>query len=180
MKINVANIPDDGLELSAGKNREWLREILPPGGEITFSIDLISVHCSVSKIGKTVSLKLVIETEIGLECCRCLKAFDLPVYSEFKYTFVPSETASREEDVELSDEDLGFGYYKDDTIEVDPLILEQLILQVPMKPLCEESCKGLCPRCGIDLNVASCDHQTDIFDSPFAVLKKLKINSGKK
>lgn len=179
MKINVANIPENGLNLQISKSRDWLREMLPEGDEIFFSVDRIEGRCSVTKIGKTVSATGTIETEINLECCRCLKEFILPVKTEFKYTYAPVEDLSGEEDLELTGEDLGFGYYKDNVIDLDPIILEQIVLQVPMKPLCKESCKGLCTHCGINLNVESCDHHITAFENPFAVLKKLKINKRK-
>ena len=52
---------------------------------------------------------------------------------------------------------------------------EQIILMMPLKPLCDETCKGLCPRCGANLNREACTCSTDTVNSPFAVLAKLKI-----
>ena len=181
MKINVTTIPDEGLELEASYDQDWLITMLPEHDVPPFIIDTVSVRCCASKVGRTISISLAMAMNLHLECCRCLKEFTLLADSEFTYTFLPAEKMPRTEEVELNGEDLGFGYYTDDTIDVDPLILEQIVLQVPLKPLCKESCRGLCPRCGIDLNTGTCDHQEeDIAASPFAILKNLNINTSNK
>ena len=181
MKINVTTIPDEGRELEASYDKDWLIALLPERDRSPFMIDTVSVRCSVSAVGRTVSMSLTIMTDLHLECCRCLKEFILPAHSEFTYTFVPAETMPRTEELELTGDDLGFGYYADDTIDVDPLILEQIVLQIPLKPVCAESCRGLCPHCGIDLNTETCDHgKADGTKSPFAILKNLHIDDSKK
>ena len=60
-------------------------------------------------------------------------------------------------------------------MDLEAIIREQIILMVPLKPLCREDCRGLCPNCGANLNLESCDCKTDKSDSPFAQLAKLKI-----
>jgi len=178
MKINVKNLPGEGRTYRLTKSDEWLSTVLPESREPHFSIDDASVTCFVSRTGRTVNLRGTLETDVHLECCRCLKKFTLAVKAEFTYTLIPVDNMPEGEEVELTGEDLGFGYYKDDTVDLDPIILEQVILQIPIKPLCRESCKGLCPVCGIDLNRQSCNHQTEVFESPFAVLKKLKVKNA--
>ena len=181
MKINVNSIPDEGLEREASYGKDWLLAMLPEHDTTPFTIDTVSVTCSASKVGRTVSMSLRIVTDLYLECCRCLKEFILPIYSEFTYTFLPAETMPQAEELELTGEDLVFGYYTDETIDVDPLIFEQIVLQIPVKPLCMESCRGLCPRCGIDLNTESCNHEKENEKkSPFAILKNLHIDTSKK
>ena len=181
MKINVNTISNEGLKREALYDKDWLIELLPARDRAPFEIDTVSITCSASKVGRTVSMSLTIVTNLYLECCRCLKEFILPVSSEFTYTLLPAETMPRTEELELTGDDLVFGYYTDDTIDVDPLIFEQIVLQIPVKPLCSESCRGLCPRCGIDRNIESCDHENeDERKSPFAILKNLHIDTGKK
>lgn len=179
MNITVTNIPEEGLTRDFLKDGDWFHSLLPEKDGNDIAIERISGQYTAIKIGRTISVRGRLETEITLGCCRCLKEFVLPVSAEFKYTFVPVEKMSIKEELELTGEDLGFGYYKEDIIELDSIILEQIILQIPIKPLCDESCKGLCPRCGIDRNVEQCNHETMSFENPFAVLKQLKINNGK-
>jgi uncharacterized protein len=181
VKIQVNNIPDEGLTLRISKTGDWVRTMLEGSEDISFSLDEVRVEMSISKIESTVSLSGVMETAFEFECCRCLNNFTLPAKSRFSYTFVPEEIMPDEEDLELTGDDLGFGYYKDDTIDIAPLILEQIMIQIPIKPLCKESCKGLCPQCGTDLNEAECGHESTTPEtSPFAALKDFKVNKANK
>ena len=76
----------------------------------------------------------------------------------------------------LQAEELEISYYQGDFIDLTPIICEQIILQIPIKPLCSEECKGLCPHCGINMNVASCSCHLEFVDPRLAVLKNIKIN----
>jgi len=168
------------MTLQISKTGDWVRTMLEGSEGISFSVDEVRVEMFVSKIENTVSVRGLMEAEFEFECCRCLKNFTLPVKSRFSYTFVPEETMPDEADLELTGDDLGFGYYKDDTIDIAPLILEQIVIQIPMKPLCKESCKGLCPQCGANLNETECGHTaTTPKTSPFAALKDFKVNNSK-
>lgn len=109
-----------------------------------------------------------------MDCSRCLEVARLPVNALFKYVLTPVQ-AEQPEEKELSAEDLDVVYYQDDLIDLDPLIAEQIMLQIPMKVTCREDCTGLCPRCGINLNTGSCQCHEKRIDSRLAVLKKLKV-----
>jgi uncharacterized protein len=80
---------------------------------------------------------------------------------------------------ELSPEDLEYGFYQDDVIDLDGLLFEQIVLQIPIKILCTDTCKGLCPHCGININMASCSCHAEFIDERLAVLKKLKVSDNK-
>jgi len=110
-------------------------------------------------------------------CCRCLETARLPLQASFKYTFAPAPSEPQEE-MELNAEDLELAYYEEDTIDLDRVIYEQIMLQLPIKLLCSETCKGLCPQCGINLNSASCHCEAGIFDERLAVLKKFKVKEN--
>ncbi len=76
----------------------------------------------------------------------------------------------------MSPDDLDLDYYTGETVDLESLLREQIILMMPLKPLCDEDCKGLCPRCGANLNREACTCSSRrIVNSPFAVLAKLKI-----
>lgn len=178
MQVRLSNIPEDGRDVRFSKGGDWFFHLLRQGDRDDFSLDRIDVQCLLKKVRGNVTVQGEIVTEIDLECCRCLGMFRLPVRTEFDYTFFPDPRDS-EEDLELSDEELGMNYHRDDIIDIDHIVVEQIILQIPMKPLCKDSCKGLCEICGINLNVVVCNHQTETISSPFANLKDFKIKKGK-
>ena len=62
---------------------------------------------------------------------------------------------------------------------MDALIFEQIMLQIPIKLLCTDTCKGLCPHCGMNMNVDVCSCQTKSFDERLAALKQFKVQSEK-
>ena len=80
----------------------------------------------------------------------------------------------------LHEQDLGDLYVTEEILETDPILIEQLQLNVPMKPLCRPDCKGLCPECGADLNEGACSCGEAKVDSRWAALAALKSGETKK
>lgn len=108
------------------------------------------------------------------ECSRCLEPATFSAGGAFAYTLVPEKTETAE-DLELSAQELETSYYRGDFIDLAPIICEQIILLAPMKILCTEDCKGLCPHCGVNLNTGSCTCRSKKVDDRLAVLKKFKV-----
>jgi uncharacterized protein len=97
-----------------------------------------------------------VRTELELLCSRCLEPFRLPVDASFDLRFLPAAHMATQEERELQEEDFEISYYRDDQIDLDELLREQFYLALPMKPLCSEACRGLCPQCGVNLNTGTC------------------------
>jgi uncharacterized protein len=114
-----------------------------------------------------------VETRLQLECGRCLEAFEIPVDSAFELRYVPASANMGAEEAEVAEDDLTTAYYKDETLDLGELMHEQFVLALPMKPLCSESCKGLCPQCGTNLNKATCDCKPAWKDPRLAALEGL-------
>jgi uncharacterized protein len=70
------------------------------------------------------------------------------------------------------------GFYRGDELDLTEVTKEQVLLGLPMKPLCSESCKGLCPACGADLNLGPCGCGGKAVDQRFQALEKL-LKKGK-
>lgn len=118
-----------------------------------------------------------VSTVLELPCSRCVEPFTMTVDAPFDLRYLPqSENAGDEREVE--DDDLSDAFYRDDAIDLGQLMEEQFYLALPMKPLCTPDCKGLCPNCGTNLNVATCDCQVRWEDPRLAALKAL-INRNK-
>ncbi len=175
MKIKVGNIPEEGSEFHFSQDGEKFLQLLPEKEKRDFSLHGLKVTGFVQKVRDTVSLQVKLETAIGMECGRCLEPVNYPVEAELVYTLVPSDGKMGEEDPSQSDEDLDFGYYSDEVIELDLLVMEEIVLHVPLKPLCDDLCKGLCPHCGTNLNTDICGCKSGILDHRFSALKKFKV-----
>ncbi len=102
--------------------------------------------------------------ETTLECVRCLKEFNFPLSFEFTELYAFNKKSVSESGLMVPD---------DAQIDLAPLVREYALLEVPISPLHDPDCKGLCIECGQDLNIKDCGHSQESDDSPFADLKKL-------
>ena len=117
--------------------------------------------------------------EIELACSRCLEPFTLPVASDFDLRYVPRSENAGEGEREVEEDDLATAFYDDEQIDLKHLIMEQFQLALPMKALCNDACKGLCPTCGTNLNTGSCNCNTRWEDPRLAALRALRPESKK-
>ena len=118
---------------------------------------------------------------LTVACSRCVGPVRIDLDEKLRVTFMPpgempEEEEAGEEGVEVREEDLDTFAYDGERIDLEPMLREQFVLAVPYAPLCAETCKGLCPQCGIDLNTGTCACEKPI-DPRLAALKGLKIPS---
>lgn len=111
---------------------------------------------------------------LKVPCDRCLETYILPVDAAFRLFLVLPPPGEAGEEVELSEEDLSTDYITANEIDLAELVREQIYLALPMKLLCREDCRGICPRCGVNLNEAACCCKEDRTHPAFAKLKTLK------
>jgi len=164
MKIIVSDIPEEGLEqeldlmLSLGNNEP---------------VECVHVSIKVNRYGKRVLLDGKAGMSTSLICSRCLRRFLYPLSVDFHEEYVPAPE-SVEEEHELTHDELTINYYKNDEIDLDDFIREQMIVSIPIKPLCKVECSGICPVCGRDLNEGLCKCKRKEIDPRLAPLKKIK------
>ncbi len=183
MTLKIREIPEKGLRLE----KEVERLVSPPGPEapplgtdelgLAFSSP-ITVDLRVALAGETVLLRGRVGASLTVRCDRCLADFEKDVRQEFDLAVGPARegrAASGSRDVELTEEDLDELVYRGEELDLEPLLYEQLVLALPGVWLCREDCKGLCPRCGIDLNRGSCGCERNAKDPRFAALEALKL-----
>jgi len=175
MKIHIPNITDEGLELTFSHDGIWFRNLLPEGEEGLFALERVDVVCRVQKIRESIYIHGSLGTTVTTGCSRCLEDALIPIDDHFQYTLAPHRNESRE-DQELSRDDMNMEHYDGETIDLDPIIMEQIFLHIPMRAVCSEKCAGLCPQCGINRNHMKCACNEDISDMRLSVLKDLKIN----
>jgi len=95
-------------------------------------------------------------TRLEMPCSRCLEPFEVPVDARFELRYVPATSNTGDDEREIAEDDLTTAFYREGTLDVMEMVREQFQLALPMKPLCAEACRGLCPECGTNLNRASC------------------------
>ena len=117
------------------------------------------------------------KTTLELFCGRCLEAYRLPIDAAFDLRYQPAAENAGVGEHEIADAELDTAFYENDEIDLGQLLQEQFLLALPMKPLCSEDCKGLCPNCGTNWNSASCDCNTRWEDPRLAALKALRKES---
>lgn len=116
--------------------------------------------------------------ELELECDRCLQPVKLPVSSTFGVELVTAEDYQAREALELTEQDLNLEVFDGETVDVDSLVKEELLLAVPDQVLCDENCQGICPVCGANKNLVKCDCATEEIDPRWAELKKIVNSEG--
>ena len=98
------------------------------------------------------------------ECRRCLRTvrnvLDVPVFEVFEDEPVEGETSKLDID----------------RIDLEPLVRETVLLELPMAPLCRDDCAGLCPECGADRNERDCGHGDEVRDERWAALDVLRFD----
>lgn len=163
MKILIEDIPDEGLDLD-------IEERL--GAEEVFLVSPVKAHLKVAKALSEVIVAGNLSAELELECSRCLKKYrhvmDVPV----DVVYHPVEELGTDRH-ELKDDEMDMGFYQGEELDLHDLIREQILLNIQMKPLCDENCRGICSQCGTDLNTGACSCETKKIDSRLEVLKKL-------
>jgi uncharacterized protein len=117
-----------------------------------------------------------------LNCSRCAEPYPFANTSAFHVRFRPRPEASSEnEEIEITDEgELDVEFYSDRTIPLRDLALEQVQLSIPMKPLCDESCLGLCPTCGANRTREKCSCAETVADERWGALKDIREELAKK
>lgn len=119
-----------------------------------------------------------VKTTLELECSRCVEPFTIPVDAAFELRYLPQAANAGEGEREIAEEDLATAYYREGAIDIVDMLREQFQLTLPMKPLHDEACRGLCPECGANLNRTDCGHAPAWKDPRLAPLEGL-LNRSK-
>jgi uncharacterized protein len=118
-----------------------------------------------------------------LECSRCVEAYPFANTSPFHVRFRPRPESAAEanDEIEIAgEEELDVEFYAGRTVPLRDLAVEQLQLAMPMKPLCDESCLGLCPKCGVNRSRESCNCDSSVTDERWGALQAIRDELSKK
>ena len=135
----------------------------------------LRAHLAISRHGNEVLVRGEVAVEVGLECARCLRSFSTAVESALETYLEEAKGRGDDEGGDLTEEETDIELLEKGVIDLRTMIAEQIHLSLPVKPLCEEDCRGLCSRCGIDLNKETCSCVGDEIDPRWEALKQLKV-----
>ena len=171
MKIKVKDIEKKGsVHLTYNEDPTFLNsdEILME----TLDPVRVDVHLNSTRNGLYAAGE--VQTTLSICCSRCLIDFPHQIREEFhlEYRSRPTELP---EEIELDEESVGIVFFDGAEIDLSDQVKQDVLLATPMKPVCTESCKGLCSICGGNLNEVHCDCSPTESPNPFAKLKSLKI-----
>jgi uncharacterized protein len=155
------------------------------GGDPLVSIAPVRMRGTISFAAPEYHLDAEIPLEAEFSCSRCLVpyAFEetLPVRLRLRKRPEPPKRPEKvrpgapvEDEVELDPADLDVIFYDEPVLPFDDVVREQVLMAIPMKPLCREDCRGLCPECGADWNAGDCACEKTKVDPRLEVLKGLK------
>jgi len=148
-------------------------ELNPLDDRVTL-IGTAEVNGTVRRAGIEVFVDGRVEARAQVECDRCLKPVELPVSADFALEYITGAVYESSSTAALSEEQLSVAVFDGETIDVDEIVKEQILLAVPVRTLCREECQGICPECGNDLNTGQCNCSADEVDPRWAALKSLK------
>jgi uncharacterized protein len=142
MIINVDKISKEGLSIS--RDFEFLSIDLVEENAVFLS----PTHADIliRKVGEEILIKGRLTARLSFVCSRCLTPYEFPVNAAFDLVYFPEDLDGLRE--ELDEEDIDKVFYRSRQIDLREIMLEQLNLTFPLKPLCSETCEGICAVCG--------------------------------
>lgn len=165
MIIDIDRLLPEGLEIE--RDFEFFNSELVE--EEAVFLEPVHAEVALRRKGDEILLKGRIKTNISLICCRCLSPFELAIDAHFDLVYLPEEL--EEEKEQLGKEDLLKNFYYNRKVNLRKIILEQLNLTFPARPLCSEDCPGICPVCGKNIREEGCSCDLRKNDSRFEKLK---------
>lgn len=150
-RIDLTALGPEPLEFS-----EQVAVATGTGGEDVVRLELATIAGKVEKTSRGFVVNGWVEASARLRCVRCLEEFPLALHESLEVALLPQAAAPREDETQLTRGDLEARFFSEPVLDLAELAAEQIELALPMKPVCSPSCRGLCPRCGINLNVHEC------------------------
>src|SRR5262249_5631974 len=169
---------------------KFLEDALAHKGEETgfHAVHGARLKATLRKVSGGVLLSGQFRADVSAPCKRCLAQASASLPVSFELNLMPRDLADREESEYLEAderaeragsfrlEEADREWFDGKTIELDPILREQILLALPMNLVCTESCRGLCPVCGNNLNEKQCECHREAMDSRWMALRNIKLS----
>jgi uncharacterized protein len=191
MQVKVDQIKETGLEVNEPVAAELVSRTLTEDGRDTGfrASEGFALKATLHKVSGGVILRGNFEATVVAPCKRCLLEVPLSLPIDFTLSLVPRAALKTgdEDDAKKDDEskvrggsfelkDADHEVYDGKTIDLEPIVREQLLLALPMNVVCRDTCEGLCSVCGQNLNEKQCGCERKVLDPRLMALKNIKIN----
>jgi uncharacterized protein len=133
----------------------------------------VEIACQFYKVDREVVVQGSLHSAVRLTCGRCAEDFVLPLNVPLEAVYLPIHEISSERAKELEEGVTDVYSYAEQVIDLAEMIRDKLLLSIPLQPHCMLGCKGLCPSCGVNRNIVSCQCAEEKLGSPFELLKGL-------
>ncbi|HEY6476484.1 MAG TPA: DUF177 domain-containing protein [Polyangia bacterium] len=174
MRFKINEIGAEGLPLKVAVTADWVAAACPdiearPAGK---GLALVG---RLEKMGDDYLLRANLRGEMETTCARCLERAVVRVDVPLAVTFVSTDADKTDDD-----EDPDVIAFTGNEIDVGEEVRDELLLTLPINPACKESCRGLCPVCGANLNLARCGCKAETVPAgAFAALGKVKLSNSR-
>lgn len=184
--IPLSAIDAAGHQLEKTITAAWLTEALGPtsiyradGGPVVgrARLRLMLVAGDDAAAGEAVHVRGDLDLKLRAECSRCLGPVALALQLELELVMVPEASlpqAKDDDEVDQGADELGMATYRGQEVQLSPVVRDELLLQLPMTPVCTRECAGLCGQCGENLNAGACACEAPT-DHRWSALKKIKL-----
>jgi len=113
-------------------------------------------------------------TKVEFACARCLEPIARDVAKDFDLLYRPQGSDAGKEELSVTAVEAEVGYYQGEGLQLEDVLREQVLLALPLKAICRDDCRGLCPHCGKNLNLEQCDCAEPVEDPRWSALKDIR------
>jgi uncharacterized protein len=173
LRINVAGL----LKETAGAAREY--PLVVPTPEVAHVLEdarpaaPLEGHVRLMRTQQSVFVRGRVRTRVAVECSRCLEETEVPLDIGVEAEFFPEVDVTTGQSLTVPDDDLAFSIDQNHELDLSEAVRQGILLEMPMHAVCRETCKGLCPECGADLNLGACTCEPEVTDERLAPLRAL-------
>ncbi len=135
----------------------------------------LKVEINIAKAGSKYVLDGRLSGRLIIRCDRCLEQYVSDLESDFSLFLAISPSGQGQSEIEFLEDDMGIDFLSGNEIDLEEVVKAQIYLSLPIKCLCSEDCFGLCPVCGVNLNIETCGCQRKKGHPAFLKMKNLKF-----
>jgi len=147
---------DEGLKQSGDLRAAGEAELVDPSG------------------AREIRIRGSVRGELEVACARCLEPIRVPVEAALDLFYRPMAQIARDEEIAISEAETEIGFYEGSGIELADVVREQVLVAMPIRSVCREDCRGICPVCGANRNAALCACRETLADPRWDALKHWK------